>query len=578
MAQVFKIKFEDTLRRISVPLSTVADGEHFGYDSLELKIRDLFQIPSTSRVILTYTDGEDDIVTMTDNQDLKDACLMQKLNPLKLEVKTVPKQTGVEAMGSESGLNTTEFNVEALLKGLFPESTAKAIDGVLARYPPCLFTTVPAHVLPEALDTFLATLAAGNFEITAQLQSADQVIAPGVAVHKYIECDNCFMCPIVGPRYKSLKKHDYDLCLSCFKKVGNATEYRKFDRPSISGFSNREVSSKVENDHCFLSSSSKLSSIRRPSGVVSLYPKPSFVVKESKDSNETLDAEFIMDVTIPDGSKVEVDTTFSKVWRLKNCGMLPWPQHTKLVHIGGTMLGATGVVTLKLPEDGLPCNSETDVIVDLKAPERAGQYVANWRLMAPSGQMFGHSVWVLIEGVPVCNKSQTCETEEPQTEKELKDLFSEKANASDSLRKDSDECDEGVMADLGLGEVGYNADCLLLNLKEQCGGETDGFSLVESVNNGHDDECEAIEEFEMVAPLPQEVMSGVFSCEQNEPCQDSLASTDWDHMLKELEELGFHDKRTNIKELLLKSEGSIKRAVKELMELEKQMSGKMKAA
>ncbi|MCO5590762.1 hypothetical protein L7F22_044737 [Adiantum nelumboides] len=570
MSQVFKIKYGDTLRRISVPYEDLDD---FSYDDMEQKMREFFEISSTFRLLFTYKDRDNDVVTMADSQDIKDACLEQSLNPLKLEVKAVSLQTE-ESKSNESGLNTTEFNVEALLKGLFPESTAKAIDQVLSRYPPCLFSTVPAHVLPEALDTFLRTLA-GNSENATKLQRGDQVVRHSRAVHKYVECDNCCMCPIVGPRYKSIKKHDFDLCSNCFEKVGSAADYRKLDRPSIAVPPNLDAFIKGAPDRSSHGSSDWASS------------KFNIPLEDSKGEYRLLDAEFVKDVTILDGSKVDVGSTFTKVWRLRNSGALPWPQDTKLVHVGGIMLGSIGFVTLKLPEGGLPFGSELDVSVELKAPERTGQYVANWRLRAPSGQMFGHSVWVFIEAVPVCNKSQTGELEESHIDKELNDYLSEEGKTGGSFVIRGIEGEEGNNAELGLGEVGLKIPSISQNSKEPC-EETDGFSFVESANNGSGKEGEAPEEFELVGSLSQEFTSEELSVKQSDANSgsqknsfaedDSLASTGWDHMLKELEELGFHESQTNMKDLLLKSEGSIKRAVKELLELEKQTSRKIKAA
>lgn len=157
-ANVSQIKYGDTIRRMSVP-------QNFCYSELEKNVRDFFQVPCSSRVIITYVDTEGDVVTMRNDQELGDACVIQRLSPLKLDVKVVstqPLQAGSEAAIKESTplqFYPTEFDVGGLLKGLFPESTAKAIGQVLSRYPPSLFTTVPAHALPEALDTFLKTLA-----------------------------------------------------------------------------------------------------------------------------------------------------------------------------------------------------------------------------------------------------------------------------------------------------------------------------------------------------------------------------------------------------------------------------------
>jgi hypothetical protein len=40
-----------------------------------------------------------------------------------------------------------------------------------------------------------------------------------VEVHQYVTCDGCNMAPIIGHRYKSLVRNDYDLCHACYGKT-----------------------------------------------------------------------------------------------------------------------------------------------------------------------------------------------------------------------------------------------------------------------------------------------------------------------------------------------------------------------
>jgi len=63
-------------------------------------------------------------------------------------------------------------------------------------------------------------------------------------------------------------------------------------------------------------------------------------------------------------------------------------------------LGSVLAVDLVLPEEGLATDAEAEVSVDLVAPEKPGRYVSHWRLVSPTGQKFGHRVWVLIQVVP----------------------------------------------------------------------------------------------------------------------------------------------------------------------------------
>ncbi|KAH7443163.1 hypothetical protein KP509_02G023000 [Ceratopteris richardii] len=583
MEQVFKIQFGGSIHRFCVALRDNRGSGLFGYHNLEQRIRNLFQIPRSSQVTVTYVDQDGDVITIANDHDLNDACLTQKLNPLRLEVNAARSGAGVESNKNMPAL--TEFNVEALLKGLFPESTAQAINQVLSRYPPYLFTTVPADLLPKALDTFLGTLMAGSGDNTMKLQGEDKC-TPGIAVHKYIECDHCFMCPIVGPRYKSLKNHDYDLCYDCFKKVGNATDYRKLDRPTVTSLHKSTESFKAESVEELCSIPTAIMS----GSLDSLSSRPDCSPGDLKSTGEMLDAEFVMDVTILDGSKVEVSSTLTKTWRFRNCGKLPWPQDTKLVHIGGSSLGSSGIVPLNLPAGGQPCYTEVDVSVELRTPQNIGQYYANWRLMSPSGQMFGHSVWVLIEAVPVSEERYGAESEETHSIKEPIVNCNKEINISNFPLANLSGLQEGKNENIVSRKIGCES-LPLLSTSEKLHRGCDGFSVVEYGENGHIEDSKsqmAAEDFELVLPLieMESPSSGIHfkqdgigapTINLNE--DDSLSATGWYDMVKELEELGFHDdKEMTIKKLLLKSEGSIKRAAKELAELEKQVSVKIKAA
>lgn len=53
-----------------------------------------------------------------------------------------------------------------------------------------------------------------------------------------------------------------------------------------------------------------------------------------------LDARFVRDITIFDGTEMVAGAHFTKIWRLRNIGMLPWPHATQLVYAGGDVLGS----------------------------------------------------------------------------------------------------------------------------------------------------------------------------------------------------------------------------------------------
>jgi len=51
------------------------------------------------------------------------------------------------------------------------------------------------------------------------------------AVHHNIACDGCDVCPIVGPRYKSIVVKDFDLCGMCEERLGHEHAMIKIERP-----------------------------------------------------------------------------------------------------------------------------------------------------------------------------------------------------------------------------------------------------------------------------------------------------------------------------------------------------------
>uniref|UniRef100_A0A0C9S6F1 TSA: Wollemia nobilis Ref_Wollemi_Transcript_15057_2802 transcribed RNA sequence n=1 Tax=Wollemia nobilis TaxID=56998 RepID=A0A0C9S6F1_9CONI len=208
--------------------------------------------------------------------------------------------------------------------------------------------------------------------------------------HKGIQCDGCGMNPIIGPRFKSTVKEDYDLCQGCYCEIGNEDDYTRIDRalyrpprfPRDRPFHGRGPFHKM------------------PSPPFSRCPYIYSAPCPPKPANKVfgkLDCRFVQDVTIFDGTQLAPETPFTKIWRLRNNGTVPWPQHTQLVRVGGDDLGAGNAVSLEIQEQGYPVDQEIDAAVDLVAPMQPGRYVSYWRLMAPSGQKFGQRVWVLIQ-------------------------------------------------------------------------------------------------------------------------------------------------------------------------------------
>ena len=91
-------------------------------------------------------------------------------------------------------------------------------------------------------------------------------------------------------------------------------------------------------------------------------------------------AQFIKDVTIPDGTNMLPSQTFTKTWRLRNSGACTWSGYT-LVFDSGESMNGTSPITIGTVNPG----QEVDLSVTLTAPAANGTYRSYWRIRNPSG-------------------------------------------------------------------------------------------------------------------------------------------------------------------------------------------------
>ncbi|KAK9747847.1 hypothetical protein RND81_02G018700 [Saponaria officinalis] len=81
---VFKVKFEETLRRFNVAVNEDQRLD-LSMEGLRLKIRSLFNLASDADFRLTYKDEDDDSVTIVDDEDLHDV-VRQCLDPVRITI------------------------------------------------------------------------------------------------------------------------------------------------------------------------------------------------------------------------------------------------------------------------------------------------------------------------------------------------------------------------------------------------------------------------------------------------------------------------------------------------------------
>jgi uncharacterized protein YkwD len=97
-------------------------------------------------------------------------------------------------------------------------------------------------------------------------------------------------------------------------------------------------------------------------------------------------AQFVTDVTIPDGSSLTPGFTFTKTWRLINAGDCTWTTAFKLVYASGDLMGAVGPVPFS---KDVTTGETVDISVDLTAPQKPGSYQGYWMLKNAQDQVFG---------------------------------------------------------------------------------------------------------------------------------------------------------------------------------------------
>jgi hypothetical protein len=104
-------------------------------------------------------------------------------------------------------------------------------------------------------------------------------------------------------------------------------------------------------------------------------------------------AEFVSDVTVPDGTKYAPGTAFTKTWRLKNTGTTTWTTAYQVRYYAGDAMGSSS--SKAVPNEVAP-GATVDISIDLKAPSTAGSYQTTFVLSNAEGYNFSN-FYVLIE-------------------------------------------------------------------------------------------------------------------------------------------------------------------------------------
>ena len=106
----------------------------------------------------------------------------------------------------------------------------------------------------------------------------------------------------------------------------------------------------------------------------------------SSDIKPCYSANFVSDVSIPDGTIVNPGQTFWKTWRVLNSGSCTWDSTYKFVFVDGDIMG--GGYVYNFPGVATP-GQTVDIPIQLYAPQNAGTYTGTWKIEAPDKTIFG---------------------------------------------------------------------------------------------------------------------------------------------------------------------------------------------
>jgi hypothetical protein len=121
-------------------------------------------------------------------------------------------------------------------------------------------------------------------------------------------------------------------------------------------------------------------------------PFPTATPPEPTSAACAYDAQFVADITIPDGTELAPGDAFVKTWQVRNSGACDWGAGFELAFAGGEALGGPSSVSVSPTLAG----ESLTLSVSLTAPLAHGDYLGRWELRTPQGEAFGDEVFVQI--------------------------------------------------------------------------------------------------------------------------------------------------------------------------------------
>jgi hypothetical protein len=132
-------------------------------------------------------------------------------------------------------------------------------------------------------------------------------------------------------------------------------------------------------------------------GTSSLSPTPTGTLKTPTPNSALLafgcnNLLLLSDVTIPAGTVMKPQETFTKTWKVENNGKCDWLFQYRLVFAGGNQMGGEPAGLSKK----IGPTKWTQLSITLIAPKQPGTYTGSWRFGDQVGNAFGSTLTVSI--------------------------------------------------------------------------------------------------------------------------------------------------------------------------------------